>query len=104
MTHRKSVVFYLYSNKAKIKECMLKSYILFIRFMAEDYDDIVGVVDLKIFSRILMMKISIVGDHDGAPFIMEHTAAKPWKGLRKQVSIMPCVQMNMVFSRSHNVE
>jgi putative hemolysin len=42
----------------------------------KDYDDIVGVVDLKIFSRILMMKISIVADHDGAPFIMEHTAAK----------------------------
>jgi putative hemolysin len=58
MTHRKSVVFLpLYSNKAKIKECMLKSYI-HLSGMARDYDDIVGVVDLH-FLRILMMKISI---------------------------------------------
>jgi hypothetical protein len=47
MTHRKSVVFLPCTQKAKIKECMLKDSIYPV--YGKDYDDI-GVVDLKSFS------------------------------------------------------
>jgi putative hemolysin len=77
MTHRKSVVFLpLYSNKAKIKECMLKELHSIYPVYGKDYDDIVGVVDLKsIFAHIDDENINLSQIMTEAPFIMEHTTA-----------------------------
>lgn len=83
MTHRKSVVFLpLHSNKAEIKECMLKELHSIYPVYDKDYDDIVGVVNLKnIFAHIDDENISLSDIMTEAPFMMEHTTA--YKALEK---------------------
>src|SRR3970040_518825 len=77
MTHRKSVVFLpLHSNKAEIKECMLKELHSIYPVYGKDYDDIVGVVNLKnIFAHIDDENINLSEIMTEAPFMMEHTTA-----------------------------
>jgi putative hemolysin len=77
MTHRKSVVFLpLHSNKAQIKECMLKQLHSIYPIYSKDYDDIVGVVNLKnIFAHIDDENINLSEIMTEAPFMMEHTTA-----------------------------
>jgi putative hemolysin len=83
MTHRKSVVFLpLHSNKAKVKECMLKELHSIYPVYGRDYDDIVGVVNLKnIFAHIDDESINLSEIMTEAPFMMEHTTA--YKALDK---------------------
>jgi putative hemolysin len=77
MTHRKSVVFLpLHSNKAKVKEGMLEGLHSIYPVYGKDYDDIVGVVNLKsIFAHIDDESISLSEIMTEAPFMMEHTTA-----------------------------
>jgi putative hemolysin len=77
MTHRKSVVFLpLHSNKTQIKECMLKDLHSIYPVYGKDYDDIVGVVNLKnIFAHIDDENINLSEIMTEAPFMMEHTTA-----------------------------
>jgi putative hemolysin len=52
-----------------------------------------------------MMKINLSQIMTEAPFIMEHTTAyKALERFKKTGIHYALVQMNMVFSRSHNVE
>jgi putative hemolysin len=85
---------------------MLKELHSIYPVYGKDYDDIVGVVDLKsIFAHIDDENINLSQIMTEAPFIMEHTAYKALERFKKNSSIhMPLLQMNMVFSRSHNVE
>jgi putative hemolysin len=83
MTHRNSVVFLrLKSNKTQIKECMLRELHSIYPVYGKDYDDIVGVVNLKsIFAHIDDESISLSEIMTEASFMMEHTTA--YKALEK---------------------
>ena len=83
MTHRKSVVFLpLTANKSEIKEYMLKELHSIYPVYGKDYDDIVGVVNLKnIFARMDEETIHLSEIMTDAPFMMEHTTA--YKALEK---------------------
>lgn len=77
MTHRKSVVFLpLHSDKGQVKELMLKELHSIYPIFDKNYDDIVGVVDLKnIFSHFENENFNLSGIMTDAPFIMEQTTA-----------------------------
>ena len=77
MTHRKSVVFIpLNSDKNQVKELMLKELHSIYPVFGENYDDIVGVVNLKnIFSNIDKENFNLKNIVTEAPYIMEQTTA-----------------------------
>jgi putative hemolysin len=77
MTHRKSVVFIpLDSDKNQVKELMLKELHSIYPVYGENYDDIVGVVNLKnIFSNIDKEDFNLKNIVTEAPYIMEQTTA-----------------------------
>ena len=77
MTHRQSVVFLpLASNREQVKEFMLKELHSVYPVYGENYDDIVGVVNLKnIFSNIDNETFNLEKILTDAPFIMEQTSA-----------------------------
>jgi putative hemolysin len=77
MTHRQSVVFLpLASNRDQVKEFMLKELHSVYPVYSENYDDIVGVVNLKnIFSNIDNEAFNLEKIMTDAPFIMEQTSA-----------------------------
>lgn len=77
MTHRQSVVFLpLASNREQVKEFMLKELHSVYPVYGENYDDIVGVVNLKnIFSNIDNETFNLEKIMTDAPFIMEQTSA-----------------------------
>ncbi len=77
MTHRKSVVFIpLNSSKTQVKELMLKELHSIYPVFGENYDDIVGVVNLKnIFSNIDKDNFDLKNILTEAPYIMEQTTA-----------------------------
>lgn len=83
MTHRKSVVFLpVNANKSQIKEYMLEELHSIYPVYGKDYDDIVGVVNLKnIFARMDEETIHLSEIMTDAPFMMEHTTA--YKALEK---------------------
>ena len=83
MTHRKSVVFLpVHANKSQIKEYMLEELHSIYPVYGKDYDDIVGVVNLKnIFARMDEETIHLSEIMTDAPFMMEHTTA--YKALEK---------------------
>nr|WP_315165918.1 hemolysin family protein [uncultured Flavobacterium sp.] len=77
MTHRKSVVFLpLHSNKEQVKEFMLKELHSIYPVFGENYDDIVGVVNLKnIFAHFENGNFNLADIMTEAPFMMEQTTA-----------------------------
>jgi putative hemolysin len=77
MTHRQSVVFLpLASNREQVKEFMIKELHSVYPVYGENYDDIVGVVNLKnIFSNIDNEAFNLEKIMTDAPFIMEQTSA-----------------------------
>ena len=77
MTHRQSVVFLpLASNRAQVKEFMLKELHSVYPVYGENYDDILGVVNLKsIFANIDNEAFNLEKIMTDAPFIMEQTSA-----------------------------
>ncbi len=83
MTHRKSVVFLQQdANKSQIKEYIIKDLHSIYPVYGKDYDDIVGVVNLKsIFAHIDDETIDLSKIMTDAPFMMEHTTA--YKALEK---------------------
>ncbi len=77
MTHRKSVVFLpLDADKQKVRELMSKELHSVYPVYGENYDDIVGVVNLKsIFSHFENENFNLAEIMTEAPFIMEQTTA-----------------------------
>ncbi len=77
MTHRKSVVFIpIHSTKTQVKELMLKELHSIYPVFGENYDDIVGVVNLKnIFANIDNDNFNLKDIVTEAPYIMEQTTA-----------------------------
>ena len=77
MTHRKSVVFLpLDSAKEKVRDIMLKELHSIYPVYSDNYDDIVGVVNLKnIFANIENEDFNLNEIMTDAPFIMEQTTA-----------------------------
>ena len=77
MTHRKSVVILpLHSNKDQVKEYMLKELHSIYPVYGENYDDILGVVNLKnIFANIDKESFNLAEIMTEAPFMMEYTTA-----------------------------
>ena len=77
MTHRKSVVYLpLYSSKKEVKEFMRHELHSVYPVYNSNYDDIVGVVNLKnIFAHIDDENINLSEIMTEAPFMMEHTTA-----------------------------
>jgi putative hemolysin len=77
MTHRKSVVFLpLNSNREQVKELMLKELHSSYPVYGENFDDIVGVANLKnIFLNIEKENFNLSTIMTEAPFIMEQTTA-----------------------------
>ncbi len=77
MTHRKSVVFLpLNSDKERVKEFMLKELHSIYPVYSENYDDIVGVVNLKnIFAHFENENFNLADIMTEAPFMMEQTTA-----------------------------
>lgn len=77
MTHRKSVVFLpLHANKVQVKEFMSKELHSVYPVYSDNYDNIVGVVNLKsIFSHIDDDNFDLANIITEAPFIMEQTTA-----------------------------
>jgi putative hemolysin len=77
MTHRKSVVFLpLHSDKEQVKEFMLKELHSIYPVFGENYDDIVGVVNLKnIFAHFENDNFNLADIMTEAPFMMEQTTA-----------------------------
>lgn len=77
MTHRKSVAFLpLNSNKEQVREMMLKELHSIYPVYDKDYDDVVGVVNLKnIFANFENANFSLAKIMTDAPFIIEHTTA-----------------------------
>lgn len=77
MTHRKSVVFLpLHSDKEQVKEFMLKELHSIYPVYGENYDDIVGVVNLKnIFAHFENENFNLADIMTEAPFMMEQTTA-----------------------------
>jgi putative hemolysin len=77
MTHRKSVAFLpLNANKQHTKELMLRELHSVYPVFGDNYDDIIGVVNLKnIFAHFEEENFSIASIMTEAPFIMEQTTA-----------------------------
>ncbi|MFV7235014.1 hemolysin family protein [Flavobacterium sp. ZB4R12] len=77
MTHRKSVVFLpLHSDKEQVKEFMLKELHSIYPVFDKNYDDIVGVVNLKnIFAHFENENFNLADIMTEAPFMMEQTTA-----------------------------
>ena len=77
MTHRKSVVFLPSdSDKEQVKELMLKELHSIYPVYGNNYDDIVGVVNLKnIFAHFEKDNFNLTEIMTEAPFIMEQTTA-----------------------------
>lgn len=77
MTHRKSVVFLpLNSDKNQVRDMMLKELHSIYPVYGDNYDDIVGVVNLKnIFANIEKEDFNLNEIMTDAPFIMEQTTA-----------------------------
>ncbi len=77
MTHRKSVVFLpVHSNKEQVKEFMLKELHSIYPVFGKNYDDIVGVVNLKnIFAHFEKGNFNLADIMTEAPFMMEQTTA-----------------------------
>ncbi|UQD56045.1 HlyC/CorC family transporter [Flavobacterium sp. K5-23] len=77
MTHRKSVVFLpLHATKVQVKEFMLEELHSIYPVYDKDYDDIVGVVNLKsIFANIDKENFNLQHIMTEAPFMMEQTTA-----------------------------
>lgn len=77
MTHRKSVVFLpLDSAKEQVRNIMLKELHSIYPVYGDNYDDIVGVVNLKnIFANIEKADFNLNEIMTDAPFIMEQTTA-----------------------------
>lgn len=77
MTHRKSVVFLpLNSDKKQVKDLMLKELHSIYPVYDTNYDDIVGVVNLKnIFAHFENDNFNLIDIMTEAPFIMEQTSA-----------------------------
>lgn len=77
MTHRKSVVFLpVHSNKEQVKEFMLKELHSIYPVFGKNYDDIVGVVNLKnIFAHFENGNFNLADIMTEAPFMMEQTTA-----------------------------
>lgn len=77
MTHRKSVVFLpLNANKEQVRELMLKELHSIYPVYGENYDDIVGCVNLKnIFATINNGNFNLADIIKEAPFMMEQTTA-----------------------------
>ena len=77
MTHRKSVVFLpLDSDKNQVRNLMLKELHSIYPVYGDNYDDIVGVVNLKnIFSHFEDHNFNLDKIMTEAPFIMEQTTA-----------------------------
>jgi len=77
MTHRKSVVFLpLGASKNQVRELMLKELHSIYPVFNDNYDDIVGVVNLKnIFSHFDHPDFDLSKIMTEAPFIMEQTTA-----------------------------
>ena len=77
MTHRKSVVFLpLHSDKQEVKVFMLKELHSIYPVFGKNYDDIVGVVNLKnIFAHFEKGNFNLADIVTEAPFMMEQTTA-----------------------------
>jgi putative hemolysin len=77
MTHRKAVIFLpLNSNKNQVKDLMLKELHSIYPVYKDNYDDIVGVVNLKnIFLHFENENFNLSEIMTEAPFIMEQTTA-----------------------------
>lgn len=77
MTHRKSVVFLpLNSDKEQVRELMLKELHSVYPVYKDNYDDIVGVANLKsIFAHFEEEDFNLAEIIQEAPFIMEQTTA-----------------------------
>jgi putative hemolysin len=77
MTHRKSVVFLpLKANKSEVRNLMLKELHSIYPVFDGNYDDIVGVVNLKnIFAHFEKDTFQLAEIMTEAPFIMEQTTA-----------------------------
>lgn len=77
MTHRKSIIFLpMNAGKDRVKELMLKELHSVYPVYGENYDDILGVVDLKnIFAHFENENFNIAEIMIEAPFIMEQTTA-----------------------------
>ena len=77
MTHRKSVVFLpLHSDKQEVKVFMLKELHSIYPVFGKNYDDIVGVVNLKnIFAHFEKGNFNLADIMTEAPFMMEQTTA-----------------------------
>jgi putative hemolysin len=77
MTHRKSVVFLpLHATKVQVKEFMLEELHSIYPVYDKDYDDIVGVVNLKsIFANIDKENFNLPDIITEAPFMIEQTTA-----------------------------
>lgn len=77
MTHRKSVVFLPQNaNRDQVRDIMLKELHSVYPVYGDNYDDIVGVVNLKsIFSHIDDPRFNLVNLMTEPPFIMEQTTA-----------------------------
>ncbi|WP_418262089.1 hemolysin family protein [Flavobacterium faecale] len=83
MTHRKSVVLLpLHGNKNEIRAIVLEDLHSFYPVYGENYDDIVGVVELKnIFATIENEDFSLQNSMSQAHYMMEYTSA--YKALEK---------------------
>src|SRR5690606_14539219 len=77
MTHRKSVVFLpVTANREQVREIMLKELHSVYPVYGDNYDDIVGVVNIKsIFAHIGDADFNIANLMTEPPFIMEQTTA-----------------------------
>ncbi|HWR93987.1 MAG TPA: hemolysin family protein [Flavobacterium sp.] len=77
MTHRKSVLFLpLHADKSQVKEIMLKELHSIYPVYNENYDDIVGVVNLKnIFANFENDSFNLSEIMTEAPYMMEQTTA-----------------------------
>jgi putative hemolysin len=77
MTHRQSIVFLpLNANKNQVRDLMLKELHSIYPVYGENYDDIVGVVNLKnIFAHFENENFNLQQILSEAPFIIEHTTA-----------------------------
>jgi putative hemolysin len=77
MTHRKSVVFLpLHADKNQVRDLMLKELHSIYPVYDKNFDDIIGVVNLKnIFSHFENADFNLESIMTEAPFIMEQTTA-----------------------------
>ena len=77
MTHRKSVVFLpLHADKSQVRDLMLKELHSIYPVYDKNFDDIIGVVNLKnIFAHFENTDFNLKSIMTEAPFIMEQTTA-----------------------------